>query len=145
MIYLSQQLKITDGSSHEMAGVLPFSIEMTSRLAKFGYVTVELSRDCQLGERGLVVRGHSFHYSRIVDAPSMPTSYSVSYSRSGKREDEGFSFDNVLASYIHLHFRGAPQIARRFVEFAKSCRPVAEDQAVYDRRTPEKVKDPAKS
>ena len=49
MMYLSQQLKIADGSSHEMAGVLPFSIEMTSRLAKFGYVTVELSRDCLLG------------------------------------------------------------------------------------------------
>ena len=122
MIYLSQRLKIADGSTHEMAGVLCFSIEMTGKLEKFGYVTVELTRDCLLGERGMVVRGHSFHYSRIVDAPSMPTSYCLGYSLSRKQEDEGFSLGNVLASYVHLHFRAAPQIARHFVEFAKSCR-----------------------
>lgn len=122
MIYLSHQLKIADGSLHGMADVLSFSIEMTSRLAKFGYVTVELTRDCLLGKRGMVVRGHSFHYSRIVDATSMPTSYSVSYSLSGKCEDEGFSAGNVLASYVHLHFRAAPQIARHFVEFTRSCK-----------------------
>ncbi len=99
-----------------------FSIEMTNRLAKLGYVTVELTRDCLLGKRGMVVRGHSFHYSRIVDEPSMPTSYSVSYSLSGKREDKGFSAGNVRASYVYLHFRAAPQIARHFVEFTKFCK-----------------------
>lgn len=121
MIYLSQQLTSAHGSTHDMAGVLPFSVKRTSKL-EFGYVTVELTRDCLLGECGTVVQGHSFHHSRIIHPPCVPSRYNVTYSLSGKREDEGFSIGDVLASYIHLHFRPTPGIARHFVEFAKSCK-----------------------
>jgi cobyrinic acid a,c-diamide synthase len=120
MIYLSQKLKTLDGLTHGMARVLPFSIEMTSKLAKFGYVTVDLTRDCLLGECGSVLRGHSFHYSRITEMDSMPTSYRVKYSLSAQQEEEGFSLGNILASYIHLHFRAAPHIAENFVSIARS-------------------------
>ena len=120
MIYLSQQLITGEGIPHAMAAILPFSMEMTGKLAKFGYVTVDLTRDCLLGARGTVLRGHSFHYSRITAAPDLPTSYRVTYSLSVQQEDEGFSLDNILASYIHLHFGSAPDIARYFVEFAIS-------------------------
>jgi len=122
MMYLSQRLATLDGACHDMAGVLPFSIEMTSQLTKFGYVTVDLTRDCLLGATGAVLRGHSFHYSRIVETPSLPTSYRVNYSLSAKQEEEGFSLRNVLASYIHLHFRTSPHIARNFVELAQSLK-----------------------
>jgi cobyrinic acid a,c-diamide synthase len=122
MIYLSQQLTTVDGSTHGMVGVLPFSIEMTSKLMKFGYVTVHLTRDCLLGECGAELRGHSFHYSRITKMPTMPTSYRVNYSLSAQQEEEGFSLGNILASYIHLHFRAAPHIAKNLVEFTKSLK-----------------------
>jgi cobyrinic acid a,c-diamide synthase len=122
MIYLSQQLKTVGGATHGMLGILPFSIEMTSKLAKFGYVTVHLTRDCLLGERGAELRGHSFHYSRIAEMHTIPTSYRVKYSLSAQQEEEGFSFGNILASYIHLHFRAAPHIAENFVEFTRSLK-----------------------
>jgi cobyrinic acid a,c-diamide synthase len=122
MIYLSRQLKTVDGSTHGMLGVLPFSIEMTSKLAKFGYVTVHLTRDCLLGECGAKLRGHSFHYSRIAEMHTMPTSYHVKYSLSVQQEEEGFSLGNILASYIHLHFRAAPHLAENFVEITRSLK-----------------------
>lgn len=116
MIYLSQQLTTADGEVHSMAGVLPFAMEMTAKLVRFGYVSVELIEDCMLGPRGTLLRGHSFHYSRMVNEPTLPTSYCVHYSLSGQQVQEGYVFGGVLASYIHLHFRTAPAIAKHFIE-----------------------------
>jgi cobyrinic acid a,c-diamide synthase len=121
MIYLSETLTAADGITHAMAGVLPFAVEMTNRLVQFGYVTVELTRDSLLGPVDTIIRGHSFHHSRIVDAAQVPTTYSVTYSLSGKQEREGYCLGNVLASYIHLHFRAAPSIAEHFVRAARTA------------------------
>ena len=122
MIYLTQHLTTKDSATFPMAAVLPFAIEMTSKLVGFGYVTIELTQDCPLGTRGTTLRGHSFHYSRIINQPTAPTSYRVRYSLSGKQQDEGFTYRNVLASYIHLHFRTAPDVARHFVELARAVK-----------------------
>jgi cobyrinic acid a,c-diamide synthase len=122
MIYLSRTLSTHAGTTHDLAGVLPFDIEMTPRLCGFGYVTLELTADCLLGTAGTVIRGHSFHYSRIVNQHSIPTNYRVVYSLSNRVEHEGFRFNNVLASYVHLHFRAHPGIAAHFVAAALAAR-----------------------
>src|SRR5260370_31234722 len=98
-----------------MAGVLPFEIEMTGRLVDFGYVNVELTNDCLLGKAGTVLRGHSFHYSRVSNEFQVATNYHVPYSLSGRMENAGYRLGNMLASYVHLHFRAEPDIARTFV------------------------------
>ncbi|AXC14407.1 Cobyrinic acid A,C-diamide synthase [Acidisarcina polymorpha] len=118
MIFLSQQLTTLDGAAYPMAGLLPFAVEMTRGLVNFGYVTVELAEDCLLGHRGQTIRGHSFHHSRIVNEANVKTRYRVRYSLSGREEDEGYWVANVLASYIHLHFRAQPSIALSLVEAA---------------------------
>jgi cobyrinic acid a,c-diamide synthase len=105
-----------------MVGVLALAIEMTDRLVQFGYVRVELTEDCLLGRKGTVVRGHSFHHSRIVSQDEVATSYHVQYSMSGKEELEGFRQGSVLASYIHLHFRANPAVAENFVAAIRRVR-----------------------
>jgi cobyrinic acid a,c-diamide synthase len=115
MLYLSESFEIANGKNYPMAGVLPLSVEMTGKLVQFGYATVEFTEDCLLGKKGTVIRGHSFHYSRIASQAGMATSYRVQYSISGKEELEGFHLGNVLASYIHLHFRANPVVAEHFV------------------------------
>jgi cobyrinic acid a,c-diamide synthase len=115
LLYLAESLTISDGSKYAMAGVLPLSMQMTDKLVQFGYVTVEFTEDCLLGRSGTVVRGHSFHYSRISSQDEVATSYRVRYSMSGREELEGFRQGNVLASYIHLHFRTHSAIADSFV------------------------------
>ncbi len=118
MIFLSQQLISRDGTTYPMVGVLPFEIEMTGRLVDFGYVTVELTDDCLLGRVGTVLRGHSFHYSRISNEFQAATNYQVQYSLSGRTKSEGYRLGNMLASYMHLHFRTEQNIARNFIETA---------------------------
>jgi cobyrinic acid a,c-diamide synthase len=115
MLYLADSLTAADGSNYAMAGVLPLSMQMTDKLVHFGYVTVEFTEDCLLGCAGTVVRGHSFHYSRISSQGEVATNYRVRYSMSGREELEGFRLRNVLASYIHLHFRTNSTIAENFV------------------------------
>jgi cobyrinic acid a,c-diamide synthase len=121
MLYLSESLCVDEGS-YALAGVLPLSIQMTDRLVQFGYVTVEFTDDCLLGRKGTVVRGHSFHQSRIVSRGEIATTYHVQYSMSGNEELEGFRQGNLLASYIHLHFRANPAVAEAFVAAIRQTR-----------------------
>jgi cobyrinic acid a,c-diamide synthase len=121
MLYLAEKLS-TDRASYAMVGALPLSMQMTEKLVQFGYVTVEFTEDCLLGRKGTVVRGHSFHYSRIASRGDVETNYHVQYSMSGKEEMEGFRRGNVLASYIHLHFRANPAVAENFVAVIRQAR-----------------------
>jgi cobyrinic acid a,c-diamide synthase len=121
MLYLSRSLSVDD-ESYSMAGILPLSIQMTGGLVQFGYVTVEFTENCLLGDKGTAVRGHSFHYSKIVSRGDVRTSYCVQYSMSGNEEMEGFRQGNVLASYIHLHFRANPVVAENFVAAIRQAR-----------------------
>jgi cobyrinic acid a,c-diamide synthase len=114
MLYLAESLSV-ECTEYSMAGVLPLKMQMTDGLVQFGYVTVEFVDDCLLGRKGTAIRGHSFHYSRIAALGEVSTRYRVRYSMSGKEELEGFQRGNVLASYIHLHFRANSSVAESFV------------------------------
>jgi cobyrinic acid a,c-diamide synthase len=128
MIYLGQSLTTLDGHSYTMAGVLPVEFEMTKQLVNFGYVEVIFVEDCLLGEKGTKMRGHSFHCSRVRSGSATPAAYRLKYSLSGREESEGFHTLNVLASYVHLHFRGNPSLAASLVSAARQTQ-AAEVQA----------------
>lgn len=121
MLYLAKTLSV-DQDNYAMAGVLPLSVEMTNKLVQFGYVTVEFTEDCLLGRKGTVVRGHSFHQTRIASRGNTATSYQVHYSMSGIEELEGFRRGNTLASYIHVHFRTNAGVASNFVAAIREAR-----------------------
>ena len=127
LLYLSQQLSTFDGRVFPMVGVLPLAMEMTNRLVDFGYVTVTFTQDCFLGSKGDSIRGHSFHYSRICTSTEVTTSYQVDFSLSGRQQQEGFTVNNVLASYVHLHFRANPAVATRFAATVCNARQPAGD------------------
>jgi len=125
MMYLAEKLDLLDGTSCAMAGVLPLRVAMTERLVDFGYADVEFLGDCLLGEKGTVVRGHSFHCSRIAGDTLTHPAYRVHYSLSGKQLPEGYSEGNVLGSYIHVHFRSNPGLAQAFLRNAKAAQRLA--------------------
>jgi cobyrinic acid a,c-diamide synthase len=122
MMYLAEELRTSDGLSFPMAGVLPLSVEMTEQLVHFGYTDVHFREDCLLGTKGTVVRGHSFHCSRVTENSPIAPAYSVHYSLSEKQTLEGYSRNNVLASYIHLHFGSNPVLARTFLRRTRTAK-----------------------
>ncbi len=134
LMYLAEAIRQRDGHVWPMAGVLPVVVEMTDRLQRFGYVEVTLTADCLLGCAGETARGHSFHYSRLVEDPSgVERAYRVRYTLSDREEAEGFVRGGVLASYAHLHFRSNAGLAARFVAAAADARRRATSTQEMDR------------
>jgi cobyrinic acid a,c-diamide synthase len=126
LMYLAQSIQGRDGQTWPMIGALPFTVVMTERLQRFGYVEVTLTHDCVLGAAGTTARGHSFHCSRIADVTAdIPRSYRLRYTLAGTEEPEGFSMGSVLASYIHLHFQSNPSLAPEFVRHSARHRSLA--------------------
>lgn len=100
-------------------GLLPASARMLPQRKALGYRQVTFRFDTILGPAGTVARGHEFHYSEVEINGDLPCSYAVSRADGTLLEDEGYVFNNVLASYIHLHFASNPVLAGEFVQ---SCR-----------------------
>ena len=109
LLYLAHSLQCLDGSNHEMVGLLPARVRMTSRRAALGYVEASPIAPALLGPAGAAIRGHEFHYSTLDCEPEvLPSSWSRAYRLQRRRtaavEEEGFMRGNLFASYVHAHF-----------------------------------------
>ena len=116
LMYLSQEISTKEGQTFPMAGVLPLRVRMLPRLKALGYREVTLFADTLLGPAGTQARGHEFHYSEIVSgADGLAQVYRLTARRPGEETEEGFIINNVLASYVHLHFASNPDLPRHLV------------------------------
>jgi cobyrinic acid a,c-diamide synthase len=84
---------------------------MSGRLT-LGYRDATAAADSVVAPAGVTVRGHEFHRT-TVDPPHSPA---PAWTLGGR--PEGFVRQGVHASYLHLHWAGYPQLARRVVEAA---------------------------
>lgn len=125
LMVLGRFIETLEGKQFAMAGIFPFGTRMLSRRKALGYTEVVLRGPCLLGEPGLTVRGHEFHYSEIVEEENaaVPCVYELRRRKYTESRPEGYQVGSVLASYIHLHWGSAPEAARSFVmrcrEYAK--------------------------
>jgi cobyrinic acid a,c-diamide synthase len=104
LLYLAAAL---DG--WQMCGVLAATATMTDRLT-LGYRTAVALSDSVLAAAGERVHGHEFHHTRI-----RPRAGDQAAWRWRDAEPEGFVGDRLHASYLHLHWAGAPRLVRRLV------------------------------
>lgn len=120
LIYLSGGV---DGAASDylqpFVALFPAWARMLPQRKALGYRQVTFRFDTILGPAGTVARGHEFHYSEVAIAPEVPRSYAVGRADGQELEDEGYALNNVLASYIHLHFASHPLLAASLVQ---SCR-----------------------
>ncbi len=117
LIYLGQTFQIDD-SIYELCGALPLSTRMPAGL-HIGYVEVNTTGGL-FGE-GHTARGHLFHHSQITGEPAVDRCYTVRSARGGESH-EGYCAENVLASYIHLHFSSAPELPAAFIAHCRARR-----------------------
>jgi len=114
-IYLCQGVFDLEGEFWPLAAVFPTRARMGQRLARLGYREASIVGPCLLGDSGQLF-GHEFHYSAIEE---MPAGVDRVY-RLQDGQAEGFSINNTLAGYLHLHFGQTPAAAQYFVDL---CRP----------------------
>jgi cobyrinic acid a,c-diamide synthase len=121
LMYLVEAIQDAAGARYAMVGLLPGICRLTDRLQNFGYKEVISLRDSLLGGAGMRTRGHEFHYSVWEGRPAASSLYQTRSSR-GEENVEGYSVNNLTASYVHLHFDACPQVPRSFVEKATAFR-----------------------
>nr|VFK55837.1 MAG: cobyrinic acid a,c-diamide synthase [Candidatus Kentron sp. TC] len=94
MLYLLTSITDTEGHRADMVGLLPGQVIMQNRLANLGRHRIGLPEG--------VLRGHTFHYSRI-STPLVPIVRSEG-ERPGQRGEPVYRKNALLASYVHLYF-----------------------------------------
>lgn len=123
LMYLCREIKDFDGRAYRMSGVVPAKSEMRAKLQTVGYVEAKARTDNLLISQGQVLRGHEFHFSQMTpDAKDFPWAFSFLKLRTGEEYCGGFAKENILASYLHIHFAGAPQAAVNLVEKCRAYR-----------------------
>jgi cobyrinic acid a,c-diamide synthase len=88
LMLLSHAIRAGD-ETYPMADVLPVEVEMCAHPQGHGYGEIAVDRENPFFPVGLKIRGHRFHYSRVLGTLEMPP--------------------NVWASYTHLHALGTPE------------------------------------
>lgn len=122
LMYLTRQIVDFTGKAYDMAGVIPAVCSMESKLQTVGYVEATALRDNVLCKAGETLRGHEFHFSRMIpdgEADQFPWAFQFKKMRTGSIYPGGYMAGNVLGSYLHMHFAGNEQAAARFVEKCK--------------------------
>ena len=120
MMFLGAAIQGFDGTPYEMVGAIPASFAMDAKFLAIKYVEIETQENTLLGPQGTKVRGQEFHQSKLV-GEAAPGCYLVRTS-DGQVFKEGLHFKNVLASYLHLHFRSNPEVPAHFVEAGRCYR-----------------------
>jgi cobyrinic acid a,c-diamide synthase len=118
LMYLAREL-VVDGAAYPMAGVLDLVVEQCARPQGHGYVAAAVECSNPFFTRGSELRGHEFHYSRVVAGRDLDRSVLALTRGSGLGGGrDGLVKGRVWASYLHLHAAGTADWAAGFLELA---------------------------
>ncbi len=120
LMYLSDTLTMGE-RTYPMTGVLPFRIDVQKRPQGHGYTEVLVDRPNPFYPVGAVLRGHEFHYSRVIDLGGMEEALAFKMNRGVGIADgrDGVVKGNVLATYTHIHALGTPAWAAGLIARAR--------------------------
>jgi cobyrinic acid a,c-diamide synthase len=119
LMYLGENL-VLEGQTFPMAGILPLTFDFFKRPQGHGYTIFKVERENPYFDVGLEIRGHEFHYSRVSHWTGDKNELIFHMQRGvGIAKDrDGILYNNVLATYTHLHAAGTPQWAPALVRRA---------------------------
>ena len=123
LMYLGESL-ILNGKTYPMAGILHISFSLEEKPEAHGYTVVEVVKSNPFYEKGVVLRGHEFHYSRVIGLKKGKDMYMAFKMKRGKGiadKLDGFCYKNVFATYTHLHALGAPEWADGLLRAAEGA------------------------
>ena len=121
LMYLSRAVTWR-GHRFPMAGVLPFEVDVCDTPQGHGYVELLVDRPNPFFPVGARLRGHEFHYSKILSECAPPATACAVLRGTGCWEGrDAVVTDNVWAAYTHLHALATPDWARAMVRAARSA------------------------
>ena len=115
LMYLCEEIIDFSGKNWPMLGILPTTAIMGAKL------TLGYRRAIALQTQGLIpqdqkIWGHEFHRSRLSKLSPKPLFQTQGYLPQDPIEQEGWTKQNLHASYLHLHFGNHPQLVQNFLQ-----------------------------
>lgn len=119
LMYLGQELVLNE-KVYPMAGVLPIVYGFSKKPQGHGYTIVTVDRKNPYFDVGDEIRGHEFHYSKILAFNGNPDDLVFRMQRGSGIIDgrDGARYKCTLATYTHTHALGTPAWARALVRNA---------------------------
>jgi cobyrinic acid a,c-diamide synthase len=118
--YSARSLRTSDGTVHAMAGLIPIDIALEAGTLHSGYRDLSIATDSMLGPAGTRLRGHEFHFSRLLSGGDcLSPAYSMHDCDGEPLGCEGWTDPLLTASFIHLHFGQEQELAGRLVATAR--------------------------
>jgi cobyrinic acid a,c-diamide synthase len=122
LIYLGRNLRVGE-TTYPMTSVLPADFVLEKKPQAHGYTILEVTGENPFFEKNSTFRGHEFHYSRIVNSDDLSgLAFTMRRGRGIDGTHDGLVYNNVLATYTHLHALGASEWAPALVNRARIYR-----------------------
>lgn len=116
LMVLSNSITDLSGNRYPMLGLLPFDTVMSEQLQALGYVTAS-HNDTSDSTQESNLRGHVFHYSKILQSPPpCETRIKLTSARGHIQQAEGYCHGSVMASYAHLYFPSNLPFIKRLIQ-----------------------------
>lgn len=117
-MYLCWEIIGFSENGYRMVGLIPAVCRMEKKLQMLGYVEAKAYKENLLCEVGDTLRGHEFHFSKMTYDHEQDFAYAFQFKtmNSAKKYPGGFTEENLLASYLHVHFAGNQKAARRLID-----------------------------
>lgn len=97
MMYLCNEIRSTEGDAYPMVGLFNQSATMEQMKLRLGYRTLHY--------QDYTMKGHEFHYSRILSGEELPASVATAQTAKGSSVNTPlYRYKNVLAGYTHLYW-----------------------------------------
>jgi cobyrinic acid a,c-diamide synthase len=118
LIYLAEDIE-WKGREYELSGILPIKIRMHDKPQGHGYCEATVDDDNPFYEKGIHLKGHEFHYSKIYEYnQDLKSSLSISRGVGCFNNRDGLIYKNVFASYIHIHASATPEWVEGMIKCA---------------------------
>jgi len=123
LMYLGEAL-VLEESRYEMCAVLPVTFGFSRRPQGHGYTIIAVDRPNPYFQVGLRLKGHEFHYSRVLEwhGDDRDTVFAMQRGSGFAGRRDGLCRRRVLATYTHLHALGTPSWAPALVRQARIFR-----------------------
>lgn len=119
LMYLARTLRDFHGIEYDMVGVIPAETAMNRTQMTLGYRELTLTHKGLLGEEGLRIRGHEFHYSMLTPKGDLQYAGHLADAQGRDRGRDGITIGHVIALYTHLHFSSHPHVPLALLEAAR--------------------------
>jgi cobyrinic acid a,c-diamide synthase len=119
-LYLTNSITNFRGSTFSMVGVFSGKAQMDWSLQALDSTLIEAIEENLLSQKGTIIHGNDFRFSRIVDIPKdTKFAYKMHLGKGIDGKHEGLMEHNTLALLGHLYFAFNTKLAENFVNHSE--------------------------